>query len=94
MDKTAKIHGEKQVEVGDIIWKYDRSMGRPILCCFFNVNSDGWLRVKMHSHLRYKGGEWHSDVPQNFYASEQECIASEIARLEKSLRLETCTESR
>lgn len=85
MGKTAKIHGGMQVEVGDIIWKYDRQQGRPILCCFFDINADGWLRVKMHPHLRHNGGEWHTDLPENFYATQGECISAEIARLEKMI---------
>ena len=80
-DATAKINGNIEVEVGDIIWTYDGILRRPVMCVFFGINRDKWLRVKKHPYIEPHRGEWHSDLPEKFFSTQQECIDAEILRL-------------
>jgi hypothetical protein len=80
-DATAEISGNIEVEVGDIIWTYDSALRQPVMCVFVAVNSDKWLRVKKHPYIEPRRGEWHSNLPEKFFSTQQECIDAEISRL-------------
>lgn len=92
-DPTIQICNEEIVEVADIIWWYDALRREAVPCVFYAIRRDGWLRVKKIPNFSNSLSEWLTDMPQKFYASQQQCIDAEIERLKSTERLKGLTES-
>jgi len=66
---------------GDILWVYDRILGRALMCVVMGINSeDGWISVRRYSDIKAVG-EKMSYPMESFDRSKKETINREIVRL-------------
>lgn len=81
----ARIGNDVEVEVADILWMFDRIRCEPVMCIFYDILQDGWIRVKQHHIENNRSSTWMSKEPERFFSSRKECVEFEICRLEKML---------
>ena len=66
-----------------ILYYFDKILGRPIAVRFEQENSDGWFRVKVlePNTSSTAKGEYMADVPSSFFLSRANCIMFQVRKL-------------